>query len=467
MPNKGMIQRNHSWLAILQRLVDVFTVFALLWLLCDLFNQEFSRTYQLAAVLGASFAWIFMGGLDVYRPWRASALWSEVRIVLLSWVYVFVCLLLIAWITKSMEAYSRIILSVWIVLTPAVLVLWHVLQRVLLRSIRKQGKNRRKVVIVGAGDLGRKLAERINVSEWMGLELLGFFDDDAQKKGSELMGFPILGESMHVYHFVKQHHVDRVYFALPMTAQPRIKAMYEQLQDTTASLLLIPDIFIFDLLGARQHDIAGLPVYSLCETPLVGPYGLLKRIEDVVLAALILLFISPVMLVIALAIKSTSKGPIIFQQHRYGLNGESIKVYKFRSMTTCDNDATIIKQAGKNDSRITPLGGFLRRTSLDELPQFVNVLQGRMSVVGPRPHAVAHNEQYRKLIKGYMWRHKVKPGITGWAQINGWRGETDTLEKMEKRVEYDLDYIREWSLWLDLKIVFLTIFKGFFHKNAY
>jgi putative colanic acid biosynthesis UDP-glucose lipid carrier transferase len=173
------------------------------------------------------------------------------------------------------------------------------------------------------------------------------------------------------------------------------------------------------------------------------------------------------MLVIAIAIKMTSKGPVIFKQDRYGLNGKRIKVYKFRSMTVCDNDDTVIQQASRFDIRVTKLGLFLRRTSLDELPQFINVLQGRMSVVGPRPHAVAHNEQYRKLIKGYMWRHKMKPGITGWAQINGWRGETDTIEKMKKRVEYDLEYIRRWSVWFDLKIVFLTVFKGFVDKNAY
>ncbi len=193
----------------------------------------------------------------------------------------------------------------------------------------------------------------------------------------------------------------------------------------------------------------------------------IKRIEDVLLASLILLCIWPIMLVIALVIKVTSPGSVIFKQDRYGLNGERIKVYKFRSMSVCDNDDMTIRQAQKGDARITPVGAFLRKTSLDELPQFINVLQGHMSIVGPRPHAVAHNEEYRKLIKGYMWRHKVKPGITGWAQINGWRGETDTLDKMEKRVEYDLEYIRLWSVLLDLKIVFLTVFKGFFDKNAY
>jgi len=252
-----------------------------------------------------------------------------------------------------------------------------------------------------------------------------------------------------------------------MRSEKKMREVFDQLQDTTASLYLIPDLFVFELLGARQQDIAGLPAFALCETPLTGPFGGIKRVEDIVLASVILFFIWPIMLGIALAIRITSKGPVIFKQHRYGLNGERIKVYKFRSMTVSDNDDTVIEQASRYDIRVTRLGLFLRRTSLDELPQFINVLQGRMSVVGPRPHAVAHNEQYRKLIKGYMWRHKMKPGITGWAQINGWRGETDTLDKMKKRVEFDLEYIRRWSVWLDLKIVFLTVFKGFVDKNAY
>jgi putative colanic acid biosynthesis UDP-glucose lipid carrier transferase len=194
--------------------------------------------------------------------------------------------------------------------------------------------------------------------------------------------------------------------------------------------------------------------------------GWLKRAEDLILGVAILAVAAIPMLLIACAVKWTSKGSILFKQRRYGLNGKVVYVWKFRTMTVSDDGETVM-QAKKGDSRLTPIGAFLRRTSLDELPQFFNVLQGTMSIVGPRPHAVAHNEQYRWLIPGYMLRHKVKPGITGWAQVNGWRGETDTLEKMEKRVECDLEYMRNWSLWLDIKIVALTIFKGFYSKNAY
>jgi putative colanic acid biosysnthesis UDP-glucose lipid carrier transferase len=225
-------------------------------------------------------------------------------------------------------------------------------------------------------------------------------------------------------------------------------------------------MFVTDLIQGRSDSICGLPVISVCETPFRGPAGAMKRVSDLVIAGVILLLLSPLMVAIALAVKLTSPGPVIFKQRRYGLDGEEIVIYKFRSMTVAE-DGSSIAQARKNDSRVTPLGAVLRKTSLDELPQFINVLQGRMSVVGPRPHAVAHNEQYRRLIKSYMVRHKVKPGITGWAQVNGFRGETESLEKMEGRIRCDLDYLRNWSLRLDLFIIFRTIRLVFKDTAAY
>tara|TARA_Y100000588_G_C13922165_1_gene781982 strand:- start:90 stop:845 length:756 start_codon:yes stop_codon:yes gene_type:complete len=251
-----------------------------------------------------------------------------------------------------------------------------------------------------------------------------------------------------------------------MSAEDRIRHILEKCSDTTANVYIIPDFFIYNLLNARWQSIGNLQALSVYDTPFQGASDVIKRIEDVVFSTLILLFLMIPMGAIALAVKVTSKGPVIFKQKRYGLDGKQILVYKFRSMTTMDNGSSV-KQATKNDPRITKLGAFLRRTSLDELPQFINVLQGRMSIVGPRPHAVAHNEQYRKLIKGYMLRHKVRPGITGWAQVNGFRGETDTVEKMLKRVQFDLDYIHRWSVWLDIKIILMTAFHGFSDKNAY
>ena len=251
-----------------------------------------------------------------------------------------------------------------------------------------------------------------------------------------------------------------------MASQERIVGLLEELRDTTASIYFVPDIFVTDLIQGRMDSVSGLPVVGVCESPFSGMDGVIKRGSDIVLSLLILTLMSPLLLLTAIAVKLSSPGPVIFKQRRYGLAGDEIIVYKFRTMTVTE-DGDTIRQAGKDDKRVTRLGALMRRTSIDELPQFINVLQGRMSIVGPRPHAVAHNETYRKLITGYMQRHKVKPGITGWAQVSGLRGETDTLDKMKGRVEYDLDYLRNWSLRLDLFIIAKTIWVVLKGNNAY
>jgi putative colanic acid biosynthesis UDP-glucose lipid carrier transferase len=276
----------------------------------------------------------------------------------------------------------------------------------------------------------------------------------------------MLGNMADIAAYVRQHQIKMIFISQPISAQPRIRKLLDELEDTTASVYFLPDIYVFDLMQARFGSVGGMPVIGIRESPFTGVNSIIKRCSDIVLALAIQILLIPVMLVIAVAIKATSPGPVIFPQRRYGLNGEEIIVYKFRSMTVTENGDKVV-QAKKGDSRITRVGGFLRRSSLDELPQFLNVLQGRMSIVGPRPHAVAHNEQYRKLIKGYMLRHKVKPGITGWAQVNGLRGETETLDKMEARIEYDLDYLRNWSLWLDLWIIVRTVLVVAKRENAH
>lgn len=263
-----------------------------------------------------------------------------------------------------------------------------------------------------------------------------------------------------------RNRVQLIYLSLPMSASPRILQVLDGLKDTTASIYFVPDMFITDLIQGRSDKVCGVAVISVCDTPFRGWTGLLKRGSDLLLAGLIVLLIAPLLLIIALAVRLESSGPVIFRQRRYGLDGQEICVYKFRSMWVTE-DGSRIEQARLGDPRITRVGRFLRRTSLDELPQFINVLQGRMSIVGPRPHAVAHNELYRKLIKGYMVRHKVKPGITGWAQVNGQRGETDTLDKMQARIDLDLDYLRHWSLWLDLRIIARTVALVFKDARAY
>jgi len=253
---------------------------------------------------------------------------------------------------------------------------------------------------------------------------------------------------------------------LPAASRATVEHLVDRLSDTTVSVFMVPDYFTNSLFHGHWSTLEGIPVVSVFDTPFWGTDGWLKRAEDLVLASLILLLVSIPMLLVATAVKLSSPGPVLFRQRRYGIDGKQIEVWKFRTMRVCE-DGAVVTQATRGDPRVTPVGGFLRRTSLDELPQFFNVLRGEMSIVGPRPHAVAHNEEYRKKIKGYMLRHKVKPGITGWAQVNGWRGETDTLDKMARRVEHDLWYIRNWSVWLDLEIVILTALRGFTGKSAY
>jgi putative colanic acid biosynthesis UDP-glucose lipid carrier transferase len=340
--------------------------------------------------------------------------------------------------------------------------------RATLSSMRMRGKNQRYVAIIGVTEIGIQLARRIQSTPQLGMRLVGFYDDRTPERLPELPAEAgrLVGTFHEAVKQAKNGEIECVYVALPMRAEARVTELLEGLADTTSSVYYVPDFYVFDLLHGRWTLLADVPLISIFETPFYGVDGVVKRIEDIVLGSLAVLVASPVMLATAVAIKVTSKGPVFFKQRRYGLNGEVIEVLKFRSMRV-QEDGAVVKQATKNDDRITPVGRFIRRTSIDELPQLFHVVTGSMSLVGPRPHAVAHNEEYRTRIKRYMLRHKVKPGLTGWAQVNGWRGETDTLEKMEKRIEHDLEYIRRWGLLFDLWIIFLTVFGRKVRQNAY
>jgi putative colanic acid biosynthesis UDP-glucose lipid carrier transferase len=287
------------------------------------------------------------------------------------------------------------------------------------------------------------------------MTFLGYFEDRSPDRFGELKNGQLLGTLSDLTEYSNRNGVDVIYISLPIKHLIRTQVLMEQLHDTTASVYYVPDIFVFDLIQSRVDDIHGIPVLALLETPFYGYNGLLKRLFDLFVATMILILISPLLFWISVLVKTSSPGPVIFKQRRYGLAGEQITVYKFRTMTVTE-DGDEIRQATKDDDRITPIGRWLRKRSLDELPQFLNVLQGRMSIVGPRPHAVAHNELYRKLIKGYMLRHKVLPGITGWAQVNGCRGETAEVDQMRDRIRFDLEYLRHWSLWFDFKIILRT-----------
>jgi putative colanic acid biosynthesis UDP-glucose lipid carrier transferase len=387
--------------------------------------------------------------------------------IILNWSWIVALLFLLGLAGHYLGDFSTAALLTCLWLTPLVQLAAHLGLRLAAPWLMTLQGTARRVVIVGHNEQAMALAKGIAENRYAGLELHGIFDDRENQRCEDttasLLRLGTLGE---LATYVKAHHIQFIYLSLPMSAQPRILQVLNELKDTTASIYFVPDMFVTDLIQGSASTVCGIPVIAICESPFTGSNGLIKRLSDFILALLILGLISPFLLLIALAVKLSSPGPVIFKQRRYGLDGEEILVYKFRSMSVCEDGGTV-RQAEKNDARVTRLGGFLRKTSLDELPQFINVLQGRMSIVGPRPHAVAHNELYRTLIMGYMIRHKVKPGITGWAQINGYRGETDTLDKMQGRIDYDLDYLRHWSLTLDLQIILKTVQVVFKDRAAY
>ena len=386
--------------------------------------------------------------------------------IILSWAWVLSVLALLGYATNSLQSFDPDMLMAWAIATPLVQWALVAIGTAVQRHLASLPDARRPAVIIGAGRMGMRVAQMLHLRERFGHDLLGFFDDRSADRVNLPPDAVLIGTLKGLPEYIEAHGVKDVFITLPLTSQPRIQSLLEQLQNTTASIHFVPDIFGVSVIQGRLEDMGGVPVVGLMVAPFTGINGFVKRSSDIVLASLILLLVSPLLLVLAIGVKLSSPGPVIFRQRRTGLDGDIIEVYKFRSMRTTDNGPVVV-QATRNDSRITPLGAFIRRTSLDELPQFVNVLQGRMSIVGPRPHAVAHNEQYRKLVKAYMARHKVKPGITGWAQVNGLRGETDTLDKMAARIEYDLEYLRNWTLGLDLLIIARTVKLVFFDRKAY
>lgn len=403
----------------------------------------------------------------LYGSWRGQSLAKQASAIILAWITVVLLIIIILFGLKISSDYSRLWLGWWILFGLVFLLVFRMCIYGFLQYQRLRGKNFRRVVIVGAGDLGKKLIDKIADSPWTGFKIMGLFDDNAQLKESGIKGNKVLGSLDEIESYIKKNQIDEVWIALPLRAEERVKQLLYTLRHQTVNIKLIPDIFGFSLLNHSMTEIAGLPAVNLSDTPMGGVNKLVKAVEDRVLAFFILLFVSPLMVVIAILIKIMSPGPILFKQKRHGWDGRIINIYKFRTMKVHNESAGTITQASRGDDRVTPLGTFLRQTSLDELPQFFNILQGKMSIVGPRPHAIEHNELYKDQVNQYMLRHMVKPGITGWAQVNGLRGETDTLDKMKKRVEYDLFYIENWSLWFDLKIILLTLFKGFVHKNAH
>jgi putative colanic acid biosynthesis UDP-glucose lipid carrier transferase len=462
------IRPHTNKLIALARLLDVIVIGLTLWSILDLGAVEWDNKHTWWLLISVVGFGVFASFNELYRGSQYMSTFTEVRLIAVSWFSVLLVMMSVDQVYLLIDPIYKQYFWFWSISVPIEIISWHVIVRSVASVIRKMGKNKHRVAIVGATMLGSELEKIFFEEESMGIDFLGFFDD-RQRVSEDSYQFDLAklaGDIEQLIKLAKEGALDIVYITLPLRAELRIKNIVEQLADSTVSVHYVPDLFIFDLLSSSLNNIKGIPVISIHDTPFYGVDWAMKRIFDIIFSIVTLTIIAIPLLIIAISIRLTSPGPALFKQRRYGFRGEEIIVWKFRSMTVLE-DAGNVVQAKKNDPRVTKLGSFLRRTSLDELPQFFNVLQGRMSVVGPRPHAVAHNEFYRGQVKGYMLRHKVKPGITGLAQVNGYRGETDTLNKMEGRIQYDLNYIRNWSLWLDIKIVLLTIFKGFTGAKAY
>jgi Undecaprenyl-phosphate glucose phosphotransferase len=401
----------------------------------------------------------------LYRSWRGQGVAMEVGRLLLAWLTVLLLLVISEWATRSSSNYSRLWMLGWSMSTILVLGIYRWVARHLLGRIRMRGMDVRKVVVVGATHAGRKIVETVRNNPWMGLDVVGSVETPYDQIVMD--DIPVLGHIDAFIEGLRQNVPDQIWIALPLRAEAMIQQLLDVTSEIPTTVRLVPDLFGYELLNQGATEIAGVPVITLQGSRVDGHAQVIKALEDRVLSALILVLITPLLLLLAIGVKISSPGPVLFRQERHGLGGKVVEVWKFRTMRVHQETEGQVTQATRGDPRVTRFGRFLRASSFDELPQFINVLQGRMSIVGPRPHAVEHNNHYQNLVWRYMQRHSVKPGITGLAQINGCRGETDALEKMAKRVEYDLAYIRNWSLWLDLRIIAITAVRGFFDKNSY
>jgi putative colanic acid biosynthesis UDP-glucose lipid carrier transferase len=486
MPERHPIYQRWRLLGAWYRLGDALCI-AAGWTIA-MRREPAADRYPIVATVAIIVYYLLAELGNMYRSWRGVSAHREAVSTLMCWGCTLATLLIAeaacrfiarqdaastgllapGFLSGHTAAFSRTSVLAWFAVTPGLMLAARIGTRWVQYTLRRLGYNTRSFAIVGVNELAFQLARNIEASPEMGLTLAGFFDDRLDERNPEIpesLGH-CLGTLEELVEQARQGRIDRIYITFPMRAENRIRGVLAKLGDATASVYIVPDFFVFQLLHCRWTDILGLPAVSVFETPIYGIDGLAKRFCDLAVGSLALLVAALPMALIAMGIKLTSAGPAFFRQRRYGLDGREMRVWKFRTMTVCEDGPSAV-QARRNDPRVTRVGSLLRQLSLDELPQLFNVLAGSMSLVGPRPHPDALNEQFRSQVEGYMLRHKVKPGITGLAQVNGWRGETDSPEKMQKRIEFDHRYIREWSLWMDLTILLQTAWVVFSRKNAY
>ena len=457
------IKPDNSSFVWLHRLLDLVLPISLLALITHFLNIPWHDRYSLLGILGGFIFITAAQMVGIYQSWRGRPITTSTILIFKAWLLTWASLIILAFLSKDVSNFSRLATSLWAITTLAALIGYRICIRLVLSHFRTQGKNNRRIAIAGAGKVGQHLAKVIQNNPWLGYQVVAFYDDNQQLINTTIENTKVVGDTEQLFEDAKNNCFDEIYLCLPLRAESKIKSLLNQLTDTTAVVKYIPDLFTFDLMHAKWTDLKGIPIVSVYDTPLNSTSAkFLKRMEDIVVSSIILLLISPIMIVLAIGVKLTSPGPVFYRQTRVGWNGQNFQMLKFRSMpVNVEKDG--IQWGSAKSKTNTKFGQFIRTTSLDELPQFLNVLKGDMSIVGPRPERDIFVEQFRKEIPRYMQKHMVKAGITGWAQVNGWRGDTS----LEKRVEFDLHYINNWSLWLDIKIIILTIFKGFINKNAY
>ncbi|UNK49661.1 undecaprenyl-phosphate glucose phosphotransferase [Lysobacter sp. S4-A87] len=466
--DRASLNKFSALFGLMLRIFDVAVVIVVgvmaYWLRFD--TVDMPLEFRQAVARGVLFTLMSMGTFSMYRSWRGMGVVGEAFKLTGVWTTVFVLGVLYVALLKVQGVTSRLWWGYWFVGTVFLSGAGRLVCRQAAAWVRERGLDVRTAVVIGSNADAAHIVRTLERQRWAGIEVRGWFST-ADGLQPALAGVPHLGDLAALAPYIESHHISQVWIALPVSEQAAIDRIVTDLDHSTADIKFVPDLFGLQLLNHSVEQIAGLPVINLRASPLDGEARMVKGLEDRVLGALILVLIAPLLALIAIGVKLSSPGPVLFKQKRHGLDGKTIKVWKFRSMRLHDEHAGQVTQATKRDPRITAFGRFLRRTSLDELPQFINVLQGKMSIVGPRPHAVEHNHHYKVIVQNYMQRHRVKPGITGWAQVNGLRGETDTVDKMAARVEYDLHYMQNWSLWLDLRIIAITVVKGFIGKAAY
>ena len=470
--SRKLLQEHSSVTSSIQIFLDIFLVNLSLYALVIARNDVVNEHYLILGFVTSLLMILIYKPIGLYR--HNVRRFTSISRIIKAWFFVFLILMIYAFITKTTDHYSRMVISIWFFLGLFIQISCHLLFQYVVRRYGEKSATQKKVLLIGNHWIGRQLAERVNFNPWIHEQVIGYVSDrdfhsktqvsTCDKKSNE--DIKHLGNYSDIAGLIKMYDVKRVYLVLPMSEVEKIEQLYMKLMDENVDINWVPDIFGFNLLNHHVREISGIPVMALSETPLVGERALLKSMFDKLITSIALILLSPLMITTAIIVKLTSSGPVLFKQKRHGMDGEEFHVYKFRSMYIHQEKDGIVKQAQKGDSRITKIGQFIRRTSIDELPQLFNVLNGSMSLVGPRPHAIEHNDFYAKKIETYMSRHRIKPGITGLAQVNGCRGETETVDKMKKRVDFDLNYINHWSIILDIKIIIKTAFT-LFSKEAY